>query len=157
MFALYTVFGWRVVLVVVAVPVVAALIELFITRPEVLGRSVLQANLTGIAYIVTLGFTPERVPSTELYKATAQVLPVLLLAYIVDKRRDFHASDASERTAIFLVILYIVSAGYFTLDVLAYDDAARGRANAVIASMVATVVSLAISLLTPPRDDRTRQ
>jgi hypothetical protein len=31
--ALYTLFGWRVVLTVVAVPIVAALIELFIGSP----------------------------------------------------------------------------------------------------------------------------
>jgi hypothetical protein len=110
-----------------------------------------------VAYIVTLVFAPERVPSTELYKAAAQVLPVLLLAYIVDKRRDFHASDPHERTAIFLVLLYIVSASYYTLDVLAYNDAARGRANAVIASLVATVVSLAISLMTSPQDDTAKK
>ena len=132
-----------------------ALIEIFITKPHWLGREVVQADLTALTFIVVGGIAPLRVPSTELYKAAAQVLPVLLLTYVVDKRRDFHgAKSPFERVSIFLVVAYMVTAGYITLDVLAYDDAERGYANILIAALAATVVSLTISLLTPPRDAR---
>jgi hypothetical protein len=155
LFTVYVLFGWRTALLVVGVLVAGALIEVFITKPHWLGREVIQADLTALTFIVVGGIAPPRVPSTELYKAAAQVLPVLLLAYVVDKRRDFHASKGpSERVSICLVVAYIVTAAYTTLDVLAYDNAERGYANIVIAALAATVVSLTISLLTPPRDTR---
>jgi len=153
LFVVCTLLGWRTALLAVGVLVAGALIEIFITKPHWLGREVVQADLTALTFIVVGGIAPLRVPSTELYKAAAQVLPVLLLTYVIDKRLDFHGSDGPfERVSIFLVVAYMVSAGYITLDVLAYDEAQRGYANVIFASLAATVVSLTISLLTPPRD-----
>jgi hypothetical protein len=154
-FVVYILLSWRTALLTVGVLIAAVLTEIFISKPRWLGQDVLQSNLTALTFIVVGSIAPLRVPSTELYKAAAQVLPVLLLTYVVDKRRDFHAPKArSERVSIFLILAYIVTAAYTTFDVLAYDNAERGYANVVIAALAATVVSLTISLLTSPRDTR---
>jgi len=112
-----------------------------------LSQPLLLLSTSTVVYFVT----PEIVPSTEFYKAAAQVLPVLFLVFIVDKRREFHRSESvDQRFANVMVIIWIVAAGHETFQVLAFDNTSRGDARYVYAAFVVTVTVLFVSLLTPP-------
>jgi hypothetical protein len=125
-------------------------LDAVVTAPERL-RGLAQTTLPVYVWLLTLFVAPEHVASTEFYKAMAQVLPVLLLAFVVEKRAEFHdATHLAQRLSRVMVVIYLLSASYETFSVLAVDDAARGDAGVVIAAMTATIAALTLSMLAPP-------
>jgi hypothetical protein len=95
---------------------------------------------------------PDRTVNTEFYKAVAQVLPVLLLVFVVEWRREFHArtDPASGRLLTVGVTAALVFAGWQTFKVLVYDDPARASLRGVVGCLGGTVAALLVSLLMPP-------
>ena len=158
--ALYQVLGWLGVLLVAisAFGYVALMlmVETLVHHPQRLNRGPMFAFLPLIAWGAAMIFSPADVQSTEYYKAMAQILPVLLLAFTLERRREYHAdvgSDYFQRFATVFVLLNIVVAGWITLLVLASkDDPTIGDARLVNAALASTLIVLALSLITPPAD-----
>lgn len=101
--------------------------------------------------ISVLFLSPKNVPSVEFYKAAAQIFPVLLLVFVLEKRDEFHRAPFPEqRIANLLVIGLVIQGEYEALQVLAVDNASRGDASHIYTALAATVTVLLVSLLTPP-------
>lgn len=159
--ALHQALGWVGVLLVVAPAFgYAALmltVETLVYHPQRLNRGPMFAVLPLVTWMVTLGLSPDDVQSTEYYKAMAQILPVLLLAFTLERRREHHADagpDYFQRFATVFVMLNLVVAGWITLVVLAsQDDPTIGNARLVNGALASTVIVLVLSLITPPAED----
>jgi ABC-type multidrug transport system permease subunit len=159
---LYQLLGWVGVLLVV-VPTIGyaalvLLVETLVYHPRRLNRGPMFAFLPVVAWMAAVFFSPDDVQSTEYYKAMAQIVPVLLLAFTLERRREYHADtgpDYFQRFATVFVMLNLVAAGWITLVVLASkDDPTVGNARFVNAALASTVVVLVLSLITPSGEDR---
>jgi hypothetical protein len=159
--ALYQLLGWLGVLLVVAPALgYAALmltVETLVYDPQRLNRGPMFVVLPLVTWMVTVGLSPNDVQSTEYYKAMAQILPVLLLAFTLERRREYHADegpDYFQRFATVFVMLNLVAAGWITLVVLASkDDPTIGNARLVNGALTSTVIVLVLSLITPATED----
>ncbi len=81
-----------------------------------------------------------------LCKAASQIIPVLLLALIVDKGSEYTRSGAFDRLALVGVSASLIVAGWVTLSALATDTAVGQPARPVVASLLCAVAALAVSL-----------
>jgi hypothetical protein len=160
--ALYQLLGWLGVLLVV-IPALgyAALmliVETLVYHPQRLNRGPMFAFLPLVTWMITVGLSPNDVQSTEYHKAMAQILPVLLLAFTLERRREYHADvgpDYFQRFATVFVMLNLIVAGWITLLVLASkDDPTIGNVRLVNGALTSTVIVLVLSLITPPAEDR---
>jgi hypothetical protein len=111
------------------------------------GRFGIAAAAAGAVY----GLTPEYVHSTELYKAAAQVVPVLLLAFVLERRQEyFEATQWVERFSVLVTVMALFMAGAVTFVVLADDDASRGDARLVTCPITASAIILILALVRSP-------
>src|SRR5580765_8212100 len=103
-----------------------AVIDLICSRPSIFRIKFVQFGVPIIGFWIASGLAPATVKSTEFYKASAGILPVLLLVFVVERRQDYRGLMYAERIMLVYLIGYIVLASYETLRVLASDDAAIG-------------------------------
>ena len=98
--ALYQVLGWLGVLLVVipAFGYVALMlmVETLVYHPQRLNRGPMPPSCRSSHGLAGMIFSPADVQSTEYYKAMAQILPVLLLAFTLERRREYHADVGSD-------------------------------------------------------------
>jgi hypothetical protein len=121
-------------------------------KPEMFGNSRAQFIIVSIMG-AAVWLKADRGVEIEYYKAAAQALPVLLLAFVIEKRSGYHAgADVLQRVTMLIVIVYLVAASFITFSVLAYKDAKGWPANWVTAAFAASVMSLGLSLLKRPRE-----
>jgi hypothetical protein len=128
-------------------------VETLVYYPQRLNNGIIIASTPVLAWGASLGAFPDTVQSTEFYKAMSQILPVLLLAFSLEKRREYHTEagpDYLQRFSTIFVLLILLAALTITLWALAYDDPRLPFADVVIAALVATVLALVLSLISPP-------
>jgi hypothetical protein len=159
--ALFQLWGWIgvVVVIVPAFGYVALMltVETLVYHPRRLSRGPMFVFLPFIAWAAAMTFSPNDVQSTEYYKAMAQILPVLLVAFTLERRREYHADggpDYFQRFATIFVMLNLIVAGWITLLVLASkDDPTIGDARLVNGALASTIIVVVLSLITPPAED----
>ena len=121
-------------------------------EPEMFGNGRAQFIIVSIMG-AAVWLKADRGVDIEYYKAAAQALPVLLLAFVIEKRSEYHAgADVLQRVTMFIVVVYLVAASFIPFSVLAYKDAQGWPANWVTAAFAASVMSLGLSLLKRPRE-----
>jgi hypothetical protein len=104
-----------------------------------------------IACIAALNGYDEVVQSTEFYKAAAALVPVLFLAFVIEKRQEYHSTDSVGRRVLIVAnIIGMLWAGKACFDVLAFDDTKHASTTSIIFPVAFTVVSLTLSLVAPP-------
>ena len=97
-----------------------------------LNSAFLQFVLSSAAGLFAFLSVPRYVESTEFYKASAAALPVLLLAIVIDRRRDFsQTQNLLARATSILSAFATVAAGISAFQVLAVDNTSVGWANLV--------------------------
>jgi len=90
----------------------------------------------------------DNVQGDAFYGAIATILPVLILALVVDKSRDYKTMmDITDRLSLVFSTTLLVVAGYATLHALAGGHANFEAARIVSASITATIMLLVISVV----------
>jgi hypothetical protein len=104
------------------------------------------------AVIAGLNAYEDFVPSTEFYKAAAAIVPVLFLTFVLERKQEYHSTDnVASRLIVVSNALGLMWAGKACFNVLAFDDTKHARTLDVIFPIVFTVVSMTLSLVSPPR------
>ena len=100
------------------------------------------------------------VPASQFFEISAQVLPVLLLAAVIDVRRSNHLKSHQLALPIFVVFLGEVAA----LNVLAFGENGKGHLQAsaadfaiVAATLASTVTALMLAVLADMQETESRQ
>ena len=87
-------------------------------------------------------------PESDFFHAAADVLPVLLLAAVIDVRREKDLQSKQLVLPVIAVFLGEVSA----LSALAFGDAGSNDFASVAASLVSTVVALILAVMADVKD-----
>ena len=153
----YQWFGWWSLLSFIAVPILYRLVEVLVLNPPWLGTCRVKSSSSLTVSFVVFLLADATVRSTEYYKFAGSVVPVLLLAIILERRQEYWSIDSfGERFLTFMNIIGLVIAGTVIMRVLAEDNAGKGDARLVITPIVFTIASLLMSLVARP-DRASRQ
>jgi hypothetical protein len=143
--------GWVALLVPFIGTLMAAVIRSLIVSPAWLGMSHVKVYISIFCAAGIWFVSHEKIPSTEFYKACASLIPVLLLAFVLERRQEYVQSQLfGQRVDIIFNVIALVIGGVETLQVLAYDDASVGDARVVSAMIAFSVTSLTLSLVGRP-------
>jgi hypothetical protein len=110
---------------------------------------------------------PDFTAAQPFYEATAQVVPVLLLALAIETRGFRNAQrwaeqhdwffEANERGAFALPIIFLVAAGYCAMDKLTGASVSKLAYPRIVAAALisATFAIVLLGILGPPRPENT--
>ena len=120
---------------------------LLVVKPELLENFLVRTGAPTAA-LFTSGALWPGVESTEFYKATAQIIPVLALALILDMGSAYKTTmDVLDRFTLVVAMGGLLLAGYVTLRVLAVDDVSAGSSKTVVAVLSHVMTFLVVNLL----------
>ena len=147
--SVYQWWGWWSLLSLVAVPAIYSVVEVLAISPPWLATCRVKAGAALLGTVSAFFCTDAQVSSTEYYKFAGGVVPVLLLAIILERRQEYWSTDTfAERFLTFMNVIGLMIGGGVVLRVLADDDATRGDARLVISPIVFTLISLLLALVT---------
>ena len=148
---IYQWLGWWSLLSLVAVPLIYLVLEVLALNPPWLPACRVKSSAALLGALTVFFMTDARVSSTEYYKFTGGVVPVLLLALILERRQEYWSTDSfGERFLTFINVIGLVIGGATVLRVLADDNTAKGDARLVIAPIVFSLISLLLALVAKP-------
>jgi hypothetical protein len=119
---------------------------------QYLRSAAVQAFVLTLVYLATIALVPNKVASTEYFKATASIIPALLLAIILERRNEMIGSGErnQHRELIAITIANLAVGGGISLFVLAGDpDSGRGPASLVAASITQSLAYLVMTMIAP--------
>lgn len=145
--------GWPAVLVIPGMLFAYFIFEAFVIGATWLSNPSMQLGVSFACACIAFVVCGKAVQSSEFYKAAAQLIPVLFLAYVVEKRREYQKSQSYyDRSSVILNVLGLCAAGGVTFLVLAFNDDKLGDARVVVAPIVLTVMSMTFSLVSAPSE-----